>query len=89
MAEQTGWDCDNCDYNCRIDKHPSGICPKCGTKMDPTRPATEADRKMLIELIQSGNRISPDEDGHCTRCGLEWEDPNGSIHECPPGFREN
>ena len=23
-----------------------------------------------------------DEDGHCTRCGLEFED----NHECPPGF---
>ena len=29
-----------------------------------------------------------DEDGHCTRCGLEWPDEKETLepHECPPGF---
>lgn len=29
-----------------------------------------------------------DEDGLCTRCGLEWEDERDTLepHECPPGF---
>ncbi|SRR6266404_6686 len=28
----------------------------------------------------------PDEDGRCTRCGCEFEDPKETTHECPPGF---
>jgi hypothetical protein len=28
-----------------------------------------------------------DQDGRCTVCGLEWEDPREhEFHECPPGF---
>ncbi len=28
-----------------------------------------------------------DEDGTCTVCGLEWENPEEyEFHECPPGF---
>lgn len=28
-----------------------------------------------------------DDDGHCTRCGLIWQEPDTTEpHECPPGF---
>jgi hypothetical protein len=29
-----------------------------------------------------------DEDGRCSRCGLEWPDEKETLepHECPPGF---
>ena len=30
----------------------------------------------------------PDEDGHCRRCGLEFEAPAELTHECPPGFQD-
>jgi hypothetical protein len=30
----------------------------------------------------------PDADGHCTRCGCEFEDPKETAHECPPGFTQ-
>ena len=38
--------------------------------------------KVFSELVE------PDEDGHCKRCGLEFENPAELTHECPPGFRQ-
>jgi hypothetical protein len=32
------------------------------------------------------HRPGADEDGCCTTCGLEFEDPRELAHECPPGF---
>lgn len=43
-------------------------------------------RKLLQRYGVMQRHFVPDSDGHCSRCGLEFEDPAILTHECPPGF---
>ena len=41
-----------------------------------------------VDLDDLREKPHPDEDGHCSRCGLPWPDERETLepHECPPGF---
>lgn len=43
-----------------------------------------ADAAVVLIAREAVKQPTSDSDGHCTRCGLEWEDD--ITHECPPGF---